>query len=104
MKNLIERILVIDRSAKAKLDEAVRKKEEVMRAIDVRKQQMDADLQEKSQQHLAAVEEAESATAADAIAKVQHKGQEEQARLQQIKDEYREQWVTELLQGIIPAE
>lgn len=103
MKNLIERIMVIDRSAKAKLDEAARKKEETIRVIDSRKQQMTEDLNAKAKKRLADAEVSEAAIAEESIAAIGVKVETERKRLAQVCTENRDRWIEELVSDIIPA-
>lgn len=101
MKELMDKIMSIDRCANNRLNEAIRKNEEAIREIDERKIKLSRQIKAYADEHLETFTESEMLTAQDGILAVKNTLDAEHERLKKIYDEKNERWVQQLVNKII---
>ncbi len=103
MENLINRILEIDESAKKKLDDAYKKKSEILCDAEKQEEQIKEDVLRKVNGRVEKVEEFEKSNADEKLAELAKKTAEEIAVLDQSYNENHEKWEDEIYRNIIPS-
>ena len=101
MKDLMERILTIDHTANNRLNEAIRKKEEMIAEINERKRKLSQEIEDYANNHLASFEESEKLSSQDSMLAIKNSADTEQARLQKIYDDNHAQWVETIVSNIL---
>lgn len=102
MKDLVQRILQIDHTAKIKLEEAEQRKQETLQKIEEKKHALADSLSQRSKDYLTNAEENEAAAAKEAIDEIQTTMTAEQDRLHTLYLANQQAYLDQLLSDIIP--
>lgn len=103
MKDLMDTIINIDRSANEKLKQAIQNKEEEMERIKEKKKALSKQIKEYADTHLASFEESEKLSSQDGILAIKNSADEERDHLDSIYEKYHQQWIDEIVSHIIKS-
>ena len=103
MENLINRILEIDEDAKKKLDNAYKKKSDILCAAEKQEDQIKEDVLKRVNGRVEKVEEFEQSNADEKLAELAKKTAEEISALDNTYNENHDKWEDEICRNIIPS-
>ena len=103
MENLINRILEIDEDAKKKLDNAYKKKSDILCDAEKQEDQIKEDVFKKVNGRVEKVEEFEKSNSDEKLAELAKKTEDEIAALDKTYNENHDKWEDEIYRNIIPS-
>lgn len=101
MKELIDRIMEIDRTADEQLTQAQEMREQAMRDIDQHKHDLTEEIADYAENHLNDLDQSEQAAADESMEKLKQRFALEEKRLQDIFDRGNAAWTSEIVSKVL---
>ena len=101
MENIIHDILEIDLEAKKKLDEAIEKKNSIIKDASDKENEIKTSILKRAEERLKKVEDFNKGNADEAIAKINDYTKEKTESLEELYNKNHQKWEDDILNGIV---